>query len=95
MTHKGVDNIDLATNVNRRTIVSPPPARIDHHRGLPGTYEVDAFGYSMPNNPIARWNATPIIRFTTPVQNWPPNMPIYDPTTMGPPNYWNRPPNLG
>lgn len=92
MTHKGVDNVDLATNVNRRFVVPPPPARVDHVRGLPGAYEVDEFGYSQSSNPPARYNMGQVIRFTTPVQMWPPNTPVYDPTDPTSANYYSRHP---
>ena len=90
--HKGVDNIDLATNVNRRHPVSPPPARVDHVRGMPSTYEVNEFGYSVSNVPTARWRASAVVRNPNPVQSWPIRIPVYDPSDPLAANYYARHP---
>ena len=61
--------------------------RVGIVRGLPNTYELDAFGNTYSTNPIAVDRPAYIVRAESIPFVMPPPVPMYDPS-MGPPVYW-------
>jgi len=74
----------------------PPPVNDDSatsilpFRNIPHAYEVNALGRAESTNPPASWSRGALVRATDPTFDirMPPPVPMYDPTTMGPPEYW-------
>lgn len=59
---------------------TPDQPRAGIVRGLPNTYEVDAFGGTVSTIPAAQYHKGAIMRMYQPELRMPPPTPMYDPT---------------